>query len=208
MKNAFYSYIHYLIHPFESHKALLNKSGPKGFMRLSEYESLAMSWVFVVLNGIFQITILNFLLVFVVDLASSSEYDLESLFNISGLSTYSFVILSTVLDVIFYPLFGILIIQFWQMVLNIFGKALKVEGELHQKTSDVIAVSFSSQALQIIPIVGSSLSFLAKLISMYAGLRVQLKASPLLSVIVLMTPILLILATLSFFLFLAIILIY
>jgi hypothetical protein len=197
-----FTYIHYLIHPFQTHESFLNedKTGESDVYRLSVYESLGTSWIFVVINGIFRICILNFVLVFIFDLLNNSEIPLNEFIDLSEIPTYSFLVLSAVLDVIFYPLFGIFMIQYWEVVIKFFAKLMKTPGDITQKTQDILTVAFSSQILKVVPVVGSGFSSMANLVLMYAGLRMQIKASPALSVIIILTPVITILFALSAFL--------
>lgn len=197
-----FTYIHYLIHPFQTHESFLEeeRTGVCDIQRLTVYESLGTSWVFVVINGIFRICILNFVLVFIFDLLNNSEIPLGEFIDLSEIPTYSFLVLSAVLDVIFYPLFGIFLIQYWEVVIKFFAKLIHTPGDLTQKTQDILTVAFSSQILRVVPIVGSGFSSMANLVLMYAGLRMQIKASPILSVIIILSPVITILFAVSAFL--------
>ena len=117
--------------------------------------------------------------------------------DLSEIPTYSFLVLSAVLDVIFYPLFGIFMIQYWEVVIKFFAKLLHTPGDITQKSQDILTVAFSSQILKIVPVVGSGFSSLANLVLMYAGLRTQIKASPVLSVVIILAPVFTVLAALS-----------
>jgi hypothetical protein len=197
-----FTYIHYLVHPFQTHESFLNEelTGVSEVQRLSVYESLGTSWIFVVINGIFRICILNFVLVFIFGLLNDSELPLGDFMDLSEIPTYSFLVLSAVLDVIFYPLFGIFMIQYWEVVIKFFAKLLKTPGDITQKSQDIMAVAFSAQILKVVPIVGSGFSSLANLVLMYAGLRTQIKASPVLSVVIILAPVFTLMAALSAFL--------
>lgn len=191
----FINYFNYLIHPFKTHEKFLH---PERFenvdvMRLSAYESLTTSWIFVIINGILKIILLNFVLLFIIDIANSSEFDFGEFFNLKEFPALYFLVLSAITDIIFYPLFGIFIIQFWELVIRFFGRLNGIEGDLTQKTQDILAVKFSSKILTIIPFLGSTLESMAKLILMYAGLRTQLKTSIPLTLCIMFTPFLLML---------------
>jgi hypothetical protein len=199
--NIFYSYIHYLIHPFKTHDYLLSPEGYEGFKpeKLSVYESLGTSWIFVVVNGLFRIIILNFVLLtfyqtFLEDSALFSE-----IIDINQFPSFYLLVLSTILDIIFYPLFGFFIIQFWEVVIKLFARLLDVPGDITAKVHNILAVKLSSNILRIIPIFGGPAQGLASLILMYAGLRKQLNASPVLSICIIFTPLLIMLGATSFF---------
>ncbi len=199
--DIFTTYVHYLIHPFKTHEYFLNpeRASDDEFkpVRLTSYESLATSWLFVVVNGIFKIIILNFSILFMLNLFEDNLSLGTDFINISEFPGFYFLILSSFLDIIFYPLFGIFIIQFWEVVIKFFGGLLDSTGDLSQKSHDIMSVYFSSSILNIIPFVGASIQGLASMVLMYAGLRKQLNASPVLSVCIILTPLLFILGFIS-----------
>ncbi|MFT6630265.1 MAG: hypothetical protein ACJAS4_000201 [Bacteriovoracaceae bacterium] len=203
--DVFTTYIHYLIHPFKTHEAFINPDRVEGFVpqRLSPYESLTTSWVFVILNGIFRIVTLNFVILLMLDLISDTGFDYSSFLNIEEFPSLYFVVLSSVLDIIFYPLFGIFMIQFWEFIIKLFANLLNVSGDVSEKSQDIISVYFSSSILKIIPIFGAPMQSLASMILMYAGLRKQLNASPILSVCIILTPLVIMLGLASVIILLA-----
>lgn len=207
--NIFTTYFHYLIHPFRTHEYFMypDRFPNISILRLSPYESLTTSWVFVLFNSIFRIIILNFVLHYFFDLAKNSDFAIIEMLNLEEIPGLYFIVLSSIVDTIFYPLFGIFLIQFWELVIRFFGNLSGVEGDLTQKASDILSVSLSSKILTIIPFVGGALESMASLILMYAGLRSQLHTSVALSICILFTPILLflILATMVAMLFMAVV---
>lgn len=199
--NQFHSYIHYLIHPFKTHESFINPDRADGFVpeKLSAYESLAFSWVFVIINGLFKIVTLNVVASSLVGMLEGFGGDFSALVSMSEFATFHFMLLSIVLDIIFYPLFGIVIIQYWEFVIKFFGHFLGTEGDLSERAHNVLTVYFSSHIFKIIPIFGTPIHSFASMVLMYAGLRKQLGASPLLSICIMMTPFLMMLMLLSFF---------
>lgn len=209
LKDVFLSYIHYLIHPFKTHQSFLATSEPNpneySPLKLSAYESLATSWLFVVINGIIKIAILNFSIHFMLDLFQDTFEIGGNLINIGEFPGLYFLVLSSFLDIIFYPLFGIFLIQFWGVIFKFYSGILGVEGDLSEKSHNIMSVYFSSSILTIIPFVGSSIQSLASMVLMYAGLREQFKTSPVLSVCIILTPVLILLGMLSLVVFIFII---
>ena len=195
--DVFSTFIYYLTHPFKTHEAF--KTRDETVTRLSVYESLGTSWFFIVVHGILRIILLNFILVGILEFINSSEYSLNEMIDLTQIPAYSFIVLSAVLDVVFYPLFGLFLIQFWEIVFKFFGKILVVKENLVDVSQDIVSVALSSKVFKIIPIFGGSLSGLASLFLMYAGLRVRLGSSPVLSVLILMTPILVLLFFITVF---------
>lgn len=194
----FSTFIHYLIHPFKTHDILMHQSEDEPeLINLSVYESLGTSWVFVVFNGLVRIVILNFLLTIIMDLVQDSSLDIGLVFDVNELPGYSFFILSAVLDVIFYPLFGFFIIQYWEMIIKLMGRLLQVPGDLSRKAGEIVSVSLASHMLKIVPFFGAPAQSLASMVLMYAGLRKQLNASPALSLCIIFSPVFILMLFLS-----------
>lgn len=189
------TYFHYLIHPFKTHDILMNpeRYPEEDLIRMSAYESLSTSWVFVMINGILRIIILNFVLVFFYDFINSSELGVFEILDLNEFPGLYFIVLSSIVDVIFYPLFGIFIIQFWELIIRFFGKLNGTQGDLTQKAQDILAVKLSSKMISVIPFIGGSLENFASMLLMYAGLRKQLNTSVPLTLCILFTPVLLML---------------
>jgi hypothetical protein len=195
----FQSYIHYLIHPFKTHEAFMGKQTDLSFTpkKMSLYESLGASWVFIVFNGIVRILLVNFVLFAFLKISDSGAGIFSTLSNEDGFLGFYFLILSTILDVIFYPLFTLFIVQFWEFVIKIFGKALGEQENLDEKARDIMTVALSSHIFVIVPVLGSMAQKFAALILMYAGLRKQLNASAGLSVCIMLVPVLMMLMLFS-----------
>ena len=193
--NIFMTYFHYLIHPFKTHEMILHpeRYPNESILRLSAYESLTTSWVFVIINSILRVIVLNFVLISLYDFIESSQLSLVSLVDLQEFPGLFFLVLSSILDVIFYPLFGIVIIHFWELIIRFYGKLIGVTGDLTQKAQDIMAVQMSSKVLTLIPFLGGAFESIASMILMYAGIRKQLHTSVALSICILLTPALLML---------------
>ncbi len=190
------TYVHYLIHPFKTHEQFLYPDRFEGELSdYSSYQSLSISWVFVVFNGIGRVVLLNLVLVMMVGLLAETE--LSSVVNIGEIPSLYLIILSTVLDVIFFPLFGFFIIQFWDVVIRAVGFLLETPGNLALKADRIISVYFSANIFRVIPVLGGPIKSFAGMLLLYAGLRKQLNASPLLAACVVLTPMLFILVVVS-----------
>lgn len=189
LTEVFTTYIHYLIHPFKTHEQFLHPDRFEAELpEYTSYQSLGISWVFAVINGLGRVVVLNFVLVMLVNLIRDTE--LNTIINIGEISSLYLIILSTALDVIFFPLFGFFIIQFWDIIIRAVAYLLETPGNLAVRADRIISVYFSANIFRIVPILGGPIKSLAGMVLLYAGLRKQLNASPLLSVCVILTPIL------------------
>ncbi len=179
------TYFHYLVHPFYTHELLID--GDSDLRRLSVGESLGLSWIFVVINGLMRIILINFVVMIYLNL----YYDASSIFNIFDNSDrflgFYFIILSTILDVIFYPLFMLFFIQFWEFVLRIFAGALKVENA-SEKAAEIMSVAMSSHILTVVPIFGGVAQKFASFVLMFAGIKRQLDTSTPMALCILAFP--------------------
>jgi len=187
----FQSYFHYLIHPFKTHDSFMGKKTDLSFvpLKLSVYESLGASWIFVVINGIIRILLVNFVLFTFLKISGDDFGFLSSITNEDSLLGFYFLVLSTILDVIFYPLFTLFLIQFCEFVIIIFARFLGQQENIEDKAKSIMTVALSSHIFSIVPVLGSMAQKFAALILMYAGLRKQLNASAALSICIMMFPI-------------------
>ncbi|MBC76544.1 MAG: hypothetical protein CME64_11075 [Halobacteriovoraceae bacterium] len=192
--DIFYNYLHYLIHPFQSHKEIA--SGEGKIKALGLYESLGVSWVFVVVAGLIRIVLINLVIFMFLNMFDPGNGILEGMMENRGFTGFYFLILTSVLDVVFYPLITMFILQFWEFVLKSYASMAGVKGDVDKKTKTILSVSLSSHILLVVPVFGEMAQKTAHFIQMYAGIREQMNFSRSLTFCVLLTPVL-------FFLFLA-----
>lgn len=190
--NWFASYFYYLIHPFKTHDELLKfDHGYDSFPRqMGIYESLGTSWIFIVINGIIRIMLLNLVVYSVLSLDVGGENIISLVSGEDKYLSFYFVILSTILDVIFFPLITLFFIQFWEFILRIFANLLGIKDNIDDRVRNIMSVSLSSNILSIIPIFGSMAQSFASLILMFAGIKKQFNASTPLTICILMVPLL------------------
>lgn len=188
MLDLFSTYCTYLIHPFKTHEALMNND--KTFLprEISLYESLGISWLLIILSSFFKLVIITFFISVFLDITSEANGIVESLYSGDRFVGFYFVILSTILDAVFFPLITLFVIQFWDLVIKFFANICDVEGDIDKKSKDILSVALSANMFKLIPIIGEIFTRLAQMIQMYAGLRRQLNFSVGASICVLMTP--------------------
>lgn len=191
----FQTYIHYLIHPFKTHDVLSGRQLETSFKLspISLSEAIGASWALIVINGMIRIFLVNFVIFAFLRITDTGAGIFSIFGNQDSFVGFYFLILTTILDVIFFPLFTLFLVQFWELVIKMFGKLLKVDGDLDEKARTIMTVALSSHLLVVLPIVGAMAQKFAAMILMYAGLRKQLNASVSLSLCILFFPILLML---------------
>ena len=191
--DIFYNYLYYLIHPFQAHKEIA--SGDGKVKALGLYESLGVSWVFVVVAGLIRIVLINLVIFMFLNMLDPGNGLLEGVIDNRGFTGFYFLILTSVLDVVFYPLITMFILQFWEFVIKSYASLAGVKGDIDQKAKTILSVSLSSHILLIVPVFGEMAQKTANFIQMYAGIREQMQFSRSLTFCVLLTTVL-------FFLFL------
>lgn len=174
-------YFKSLISPYRYHSELGDDS-------ISIADSVLISWIFAIINGIFRILLINIVLVTLSSYAIGPEAT-ASLLNKDANIGYYLLILSSVLDIIFFPLFTLFIIQFWTFLIGSFAKFLKVEDDIDLKVERVVTSSLSSNAFMTIPIFGSIIQKVSSLVLLFIGMKSQLNFSSAVSVCVLLTPV-------------------
>ena len=155
---------------------------------ISLYESLGISWLLIILSSFFKLVIITFFISVFLDITSEANGIVESLYSGDRFVGFYFVILSTILDAVFFPLITLFVIQFWDLVIKFFANICDVEGDIDKKSKDILSVALSANMFKLIPIIGEIFTRLAQMIQMYAGLRRQLNFSVGASICVLMTP--------------------
>lgn len=177
-------YFNSLVSPYRYHTE-------RGEDFLSISESVLLSWVFAIINGIFRILLINLVLLTLSSYAIGPEATGDFLDKDANLGYY-FLILSSVLDIIFFPLFTLFVIQFWTFLIRSFAKFLKIEGDIDLKVEKVVVGSLSSNIFMAIPIFGSIIQKFSSVVLLFIGMRAELQFSAAVSICVLLTPVFLI----------------
>lgn len=200
------TYFYYLIHPFKTHQALKSgEAASSGILALSVYESLGASWVFIVISGMLRIVLINGLILLFVDMLEPASGLISKFYDGDKFAGFYFVILTTILDVIFFPLITLFVIQFWEFVLKAFARLAGAAGDVEGKIASILSVSLSSHILQVVPVFGDMAQKAALFAQMYAGIREQLEFSRSLTLCVLFTPVLVLLFLATLIMLLALI---
>lgn len=198
----FETYLMVLVHPFRIHQQyrhhvpLPHQDGHL-FEPLSLSESIGISWIFAVIRGLFKIVIINFLLQLFVAMQSADSGVLQDLVQSSGFSTYYFLLFSAALDIIFFPIGAILITQLWTWVIRTYAKWLNPELPGEEIADQITVSALSSNLFNIVPFIGEVIQFFLYLFLLYAGLRANLGTSRSLAMVILLTPTIFFLMTVS-----------
>jgi hypothetical protein len=190
MEKFFNSFFLTLIHPFEAHRYYKGEE-TKHFRdgeiwRLNLYESVSLSWLFVIINGIARVFIIHTLLTLFV--GEGPTFLGFRLWQTDQFSSFYFIVLSIVLDMVFHPLVTLLMVQVWELIIKAYANVLDLDGDWDDIAESIMAVSLSSYFFKIIPFLGDILQSLFSIILMYAGLRERLGADRMLAIVILLTP--------------------
>lgn len=152
-------------------------------------ESIGLSWVMAIIQGLGKIALASVILKFLIEFQLEQGWDFALVDSEAELLPYYFLVLSTALDLVFFPVLTLVVTQFWNVVISGFGRLLEIEKEERMRIADqVTVVALSSNFFLVLPILGVFLQKIAWFILMYKGLRKNLGASRSLSVIILFTP--------------------
>jgi hypothetical protein len=205
--DLFETYLMTLVHPFRIHQQfrhnlpLPNQDGYL-FEPLTLAESIGISWVFAIIRGLFKIVIINSILQSFLAMQSSEFSILQDLVQTSGFSTYYFLLFSAALDIIFFPVGSILITQLWSWVIKTYCKWLNPELPSEEIANQITIGALSSNLFNIIPFIGDVIQFFLYLFLLYAGLRANLGTSRSLAMVILLTPTIIFLMSVSLISFL------
>lgn len=194
------TYFTVLIHPFKVHSQFrfqMPSTSEFSLKPLSLAEAVGVSWFFCIMRGFLKILILNFLLISVGN--TFSGIDLGGLFSNSMSSGYTFFVVSSALDILFFPIAALIINRYWAWVIGLFIKWLNPELDREKIADQITTHALSSHVIGVIPFVGEFFQFFYYYFLLFAGLRANLGASRSFSLVVLISPILFILVLLALF---------
>jgi hypothetical protein len=200
------TYMMVLVHPFRIHQQFrynLPIPNHDGFIYepLTLAESLGISWVFAILRGLGKIIILNFFLQSFLHMQSENFPFLQDLLKSSGSSTYYFLLFSAALDIIFFPVATMVMTEVWAWVIRKYAHVLNPELPAEEIADQITTHALSSNLFMIIPFIGDLVQTFLYYFLLYAGIRSNLGASKSLTMVILLTPtiVLMMLASLVLF---------
>lgn len=202
IKDILETFLMVLIHPFRIHQQFrfaLPIPGHEDYqyrpLKLSE--SLAVSWIFAIIRGIGKLVLMNLFLQSFLQLQSEDYPILQEMVFNSSLSTYYFLLFSSALDIIFFPIGILVFTEIWAWFIKQYSKWLNPSAP-HELIADQITThALSSHLFTMIPIIGDIIQPLSYYFLLYAGLRSNLGASRSLAWVILLTPTLLTLMFIS-----------
>lgn len=197
-KDILETYFTVLIHPFKVHgqfRFQMSSNSEYSLKPLSLSEAIGVSWIFNILRGFLKIILLNYFIVTIGNTFSAIE--LGGLFSNSMSGGYSFFVISSALDILFFPIAAIIINSYWAWIIRLFIKWLNPDLDREKIADQITTHALSSHVLGIIPFIGELFQALTYYFLLYVGLRANLGASHSFTMVVLASPFLLILMFIS-----------
>ncbi len=199
------TYVMVLVHPFRIHHEFRYKLPVPGegepLVPLTLTEALSVSWVFAILRGLCKILIINYFLQSFISMQSETFPFLQMMMEGTGFSTYYFLIFSSALDIIFFPIGALVVTEFWAWVIRAYAKILNPDLPREDIADQITTHALSSNLFNMVPFIGDLIQPILYYFLLFAGLRSNLGASRSLAWVILLTPTILGLMLLSLLFF-------
>lgn len=205
------NYIFAFLHPFKTHSLLnavsvhsaaiqeqrqfqLVGDEPNEYLEAQEseldfVEAMSVSWIFVVIQGIYSLIAIH-LGHEAFSMVHGQEEGLIGLlvpnFHSQGSHLVHWGIL---LQIVIYPLVIWFITRFWASIIKFFADLFEIEGEVDKKTNQVVNHSLVSYTFLALPVFGTMAQGIGMLFYLYAGLKNNFKFSHLQSLVILVSPV-------------------
>lgn len=160
---------------------------------------LAVSWMFAVIQGIVRILLANFMVQLFLRYQNEDNFFYSFVDVEDGLFPYYVLLFTTALDLVFFPILTLIVTEFWNFILRQYARWLKVEGDVDDVARDITTVALSSHFFLVLPVIGVVFQQIAWVYLLYVGCRHHLQATRLLSIVILITPTVLMLMSISVF---------
>jgi hypothetical protein len=202
LKDMLETYLMVLVHPFRIHQQFrhaLPIPNHDGYLYgpLTLAESLGISWVFAILRGLMKLIIMNFFLQTFIQMQSDNFPVLQEILLSSGTSTYYFLLFSAALDIIFFPVATIVTTEVWAWVIRKYAGWLNENLPADEIADQITTHALSSNLFTIIPFIGDLIQSGLYYFLLYAGIRSNLGASRSLTWVILLTPTMILVMTLT-----------
>jgi hypothetical protein len=198
------TYLMVLVHPFRIHQQFrfhipLPNHDSYTYEPLSLAESISLSWVFSVIRGLGKIIILNYFLHTFWQFQSDEFPIIQELIEGPGLSAYYFLVFSSALDIVFFPIIAFVSSELWAWIIRQYANWLNPALPKEEIADQITTHALSSNLFSMIPVLGDIVQNALYYFLIYAGLRTNLGASRSLAFVILLTPFIAILMTISLF---------
>lgn len=212
MKELFQTYVMSLVRPFATQERLRlqRESGMRkeqGVVSLfgeapqvNEFETdsslsfvdaMSMSWFLSILKALYAVVAMLIGLEWLGVMGEDGSYIKELQFWSERTQTITVFMIT--LEVILFPLTLWFYAKFWGVVIRFFGDVFEVEGDCTQISEQIVNHSLSSHLFLVIPVFGELAKHASSLVLIYAGLKRNMGLNTIQSLIVLLSPLMLLL---------------
>lgn len=161
-------------------------------------EILGVSWFFAAIEGFYAILALHLGQVFFQ--SWSAPNDLALLLPVdTTLYTQRVLLTAALAKVTFFPIIFWFYAKFWKVLIKFFAGLFQIEGNLNKISDQIVNQSMTSHLMLAIPIFGKMLRHLAGLLHLFAGLRNNMQMTVLQSVVIILSPAVIMTMISSFF---------
>lgn len=154
---------------------------------LKYLDMLGVSWLFVAIEGFYAVLALHLGQMFFQTWTSPEEIALLLPID-TTLYTQRAVLTATLAKVAFFPIIFWLYTTFWKVLIKFFANLFQVEGNISRITDQVVHQSLSAHLMLAIPVFGKMLRHLLGLVHIFAGLRENMQMTVLQSLVVILSP--------------------
>ncbi len=148
---------------------------------------MGVSWFFVAIEGFYAILALHLGQLFFQ--SWSEPNDLALLLPVdTSMYTHRVLLTGALAKVTFFPVVFWIYAKFWKTLIRFFAGLFQIEGNLSKISDQVVNQSMTSHLMLGIPIFGKMLRHLAGLLHLFAGLRNNMQMSVLQSVVIILSP--------------------
>jgi hypothetical protein len=158
---------------------------------LTFVDAMCMSWTFSILKAVYAIIAMLIGLEWLGVMGQEGGYLEELKFWSNRAQTIT--VFMIILEVILFPLTLWFYAKFWGVVIRFFGDVFDVKGDCTNISEQIVNHSLSSHFFLIIPIFRELAKHVSSLMLIYAGLKRNMGLSTIQSLIVLLSPVMLLL---------------
>lgn len=149
---------------------------------------IGISWSFAILQGLSRLMLANMMMHLFIHFQNSNDFFYALVDVQDGLFPYYFLIVTTALDLVFFPILALIRTELWNFILKFYANRLQVKGDRDDLVRDITSVALSSNFFLVVPIIGVVFQQISWMILLYVGCRHQLGATRSLAFLILMTP--------------------
>lgn len=190
------NYFYYIIHPFKVHKALLLQRGKRLVLldsdvlnqkrELNFYEAVAISWIFIIIDGIYSLSGIIFSRIAFLKFADLDT--VSSLIPNELLNTHKLTIFISLMKICFFPLFSYVLVKFWSAMISMFSHIYTRHSSSLKSIEQVVIAMIPAYAFLVIPVFGEVFKTFAMMLYLFAGLKNNLGYNSIQSFLVVLSP--------------------